>query len=61
MAQTHSNECYFILNIGKQMLETSYILSLGQLLKIPLELKRYLWQKLKPKKTKNGSRATIEK
>jgi hypothetical protein len=51
MAQTHSNECYFILDIGKQMLETSYILSLGQLLKIVLELKKYLWQKLKPKKT----------
>jgi hypothetical protein len=48
MAQTNSNECYFILDIGKQMLETSYILSLGQLLKIALELKRCLWQKLKP-------------
>jgi malate synthase len=30
------------LNISKQMLETSYTLNLQQLLKIPLELKRYL-------------------
>jgi len=30
------------LDIGKQMLETSYTLSLGQLLKITFELKRYL-------------------
>ncbi len=39
------------LNIGKQMLETNYTLNLGQLLKIALELKRYLWQKLKLEKT----------
>jgi hypothetical protein len=39
------------LNIGKQMLETSYILSLGQLLEISPKLKRYLWKKLKLKKT----------
>jgi hypothetical protein len=38
------------LDIGKQMLETSYTLNLGQLIKIALELKRYLWQKLKPGK-----------
>ncbi len=31
------------LNIGKQMLETSYTLNLKQLLKIILELMRYLW------------------
>ncbi len=31
------------LDIGKQMLETSYILNLGQLLKIAVKLKRYLW------------------
>jgi hypothetical protein len=43
------------------MLETSYILILGQLLKIAFELKRHLWQKLKPKKTSNVSRATIDK
>jgi len=49
------------LDIGKQMLETNNILSLGQLLKIILELKRYLWQKLKPKKTYNVSKTTIEK
>jgi hypothetical protein len=35
------------LDIGKRMLETTCILNLGQLLKIALELKRYLWQKLK--------------
>jgi hypothetical protein len=34
-------------NIGKQMLKINYTLNLGQLLKITLELKRYLWQKLK--------------
>jgi hypothetical protein len=39
------------LNINKQMLETSYTLNLGQLLEIALELKRYLWQKLKLEKT----------
>ncbi len=39
------------LNIGKQMLKTSYILNLGQLLKIIFECKKYLWQKLKPEKT----------
>ncbi len=35
------------LDIGKQMLKTSYTLNLGQLLQIALELKIYLWQKLK--------------
>jgi hypothetical protein len=43
------------------MLETSYILNLGQLLKIAFELKKCMWQKLKPKKTHKISRATIEK
>jgi hypothetical protein len=43
------------------MLETSYTLNLGQLLKIVPELKRYLWQKLKPKKTQNVNKSTIEK
>jgi hypothetical protein len=38
------------------MLKTSYTLNLGQLLKIDLELKRYLWQKLKPNKTQNVSK-----
>jgi hypothetical protein len=37
------------LDIDKQMLETSYNLHLGQLLKIALKFKKYLWQKLKPK------------
>jgi hypothetical protein len=31
------------LDIAKYMLETNYILNLGQLLKITFELKRYLW------------------
>jgi hypothetical protein len=43
------------------MLETSYTLNLGQLFKITLELKRYLWQKLKLLKTQNVSKTTIEK
>jgi hypothetical protein len=43
------------------MLETSYILSLKQLFKVTPELKRYLWQKLKPKKIQNFGRAIIEK
>jgi hypothetical protein len=43
------------------MLETSYILNLRQLLKIALELKIYLWQKLKPKKIHNVNKVTIEK
>jgi hypothetical protein len=49
------------LDIGKQMLETSYTLSLGQLLKIAHELKRYLWQKLKLKKTQNVNKITLKK
>jgi hypothetical protein len=43
------------------MLKTNYTLYLGQLLKIIPELKRYLWPKLKPKKTQNVNRATIDK
>ncbi len=43
------------------MLKTSYTLNLGQLFKIALELKRYMWQKLKVKKTQNLNRSTIEK
>jgi hypothetical protein len=31
------------LDIGKQMLETSYTLNLKHLFKIALELKKYLW------------------
>jgi hypothetical protein len=31
------------LNVGKQMLEISYILNLGQLFTITPKLKRYLW------------------
>jgi ribosomal protein S4 len=47
------------LDNGKQMLETSYTLSLGQLIKIALKLKKYLWQKLKLEKTQNLNRTTI--
>jgi hypothetical protein len=47
------------LDIGIQMLETSYTLNLGHLLKITPKLN--LWQKLKPEKTKNVSRATTNK
>jgi hypothetical protein len=43
------------------MLETNYTLNLGQLLKIAPKLKRYIWQKLKPKKIQNLSRTTINK
>jgi hypothetical protein len=37
-------------DINKQMLETTYTLKLGQLLKIGLDLKEYMWQKLKLEK-----------
>jgi len=37
-------------DINKQMLETTYTLKLGQLLKIALDLKEYMWQKLKLEK-----------
>jgi hypothetical protein len=43
------------------MLEKNYTLSLGHLLKIAPKLKRYLWQKLKLKKTHNLNRVTIDK
>jgi hypothetical protein len=49
------------LDIGKQMLETSYTLNLGQLFKIALKLKKYLWQKLKLEKIWNVGKATIDK
>ncbi len=49
------------LDISKQMFETSYTLNLGQLLEIALELKKYLWQKLKLEKTQNLNRTTIDK
>jgi len=37
-------------NINKQMMETIYTLMLSQLLKIPPDPKKYMWQKLKPGK-----------
>jgi len=43
------------------MLKKCYILSLSQLLKITPELKRYIWQKLKPKKIQNVNKVTTYK
>jgi hypothetical protein len=43
------------------MLETSYTLNLGQLLKITLKLKKYLWQKLKLEKIHNVNKTTTDK
>jgi hypothetical protein len=43
------------------MLEISYTLNLGPLLKIAPELKRYLWQKFKPIFFKNVSKTTTDK
>jgi hypothetical protein len=37
-------------DINRQNLETKYTLNLGLLLKIALNLKRYMWQKMKPMK-----------
>jgi hypothetical protein len=41
-----------LLDISKQMLETSYTLNLRWLLKMAPKLKRYIWQKLKLEKFK---------
>ncbi len=49
------------LVISKQMLETNYTLNLGHLLKITPKLNRYLWNKLKLKKTQNVSKTTTKK
>ncbi len=49
------------LDIGKQMLKTSYTLNLGQLFKIAHEVKRYMWQKLKQEKIQNVNRVTTNK
>ncbi len=43
------------------MLETNYTLNLRQLLKIVPELKKYLWHKLKPKKTQNVNKINTKK
>jgi hypothetical protein len=37
-------------DINKHMLKTTYTLKVSQLLKITLDFKKYMWQKLKPKK-----------
>ncbi len=47
-------------NISKQMLETTYTLRLGQLLKITPNLKKYMWQKLKPKKPNIAIKGILE-
>jgi hypothetical protein len=39
-------------DISKQRLEITYTLKLGQLLKITLDLKKHMWQKLKLEKKK---------
>ncbi len=49
------------MDVGKQMLKINYSLNLGQLFKIVLELRRHLQPKLKPKKTQNVNKVTIEK
>jgi hypothetical protein len=49
------------LDISKQILETSYTLSLGQLLKIAPDLNRYLWQKLKLENIQNLNKTTPNK
>jgi hypothetical protein len=43
------------------MLKISCTLNLGQLLKIAPKLKRYILQKLKPKKTLNLNKTTTKK
>ncbi len=42
------------------MLETTYTLSLGQLLKIAPNLKKYMWQKLKQKKPNIITKVILE-
>jgi hypothetical protein len=49
------------LDISKHMLKINSTLNLKQLLKITPKLNKYLWQKLKLKKTQNVSKTTIEK
>jgi hypothetical protein len=48
-------------DISKQMLETNYTLNLGQLIKITLDLKKYLSQKLKANKPHINTRLVNEK
>jgi len=43
------------------MLKTNYTLNLGQLLKMSYELKKSLWQKMKPNKPQNVAKIIIEK
>jgi len=48
-------------DISKQMLETNYTLNLGQLIKITIDLKKYLWQKMKTNKPDMNTKAVNEK
>jgi hypothetical protein len=43
------------------MFKKNHTLNLGQLLKIPPKVKKYLWHKLKPEKIENVSKATTDK
>ncbi len=54
-------DIFLDITIGKQVLQTSYTLSLGQLHKIARELKQNLWQKIKLEKTQNVNKATTKK
>jgi len=47
-------------DINKQMMETTYTLRLRQLLKIALDFKKYMWQKLKPIKLNITTKVIIE-
>jgi hypothetical protein len=49
-----------LYDINRQMLETTCILRLSQLLKITLDLKKYMWQKLKPKKPNITTKVILE-
>jgi hypothetical protein len=47
-------------NINEQMMETTYTLRLSQLLKIAPDLKKYMRQKLKPKKPNIATQVILE-
>jgi hypothetical protein len=51
---------YIFQDISKQMLETTYTPKLGQLLKITPDLKKYMWQNLKPKKPNIATTMILE-
>ncbi len=47
-------------DINNQMLDTTYTLKIGQLVKIAPDLKKYMWQKLKPKKLNITTKQILE-